>query len=531
MAEATSGGNRVARRLGALGGRTLALIAVILLAIMVGYRLDLRVDASADGRFSLAPELVTIAEETTADTTIVALWSLTGEDALDDGFHDFLATRLQRVAELDEALHYRHVDSVADQPELAALRERHGDLVDRSIYVIGQGTPFRIPVTTRLRVTLQRELAGALVTAATRDRPPIYVLQGHGELPVTGTGSDTLGHVIRRLELAGMRFDPATGVLDEATLSRRNDIYGDGLLIIAGPTAPLGEDTSAKVHAYLRDGGALLAFLDHRCPDDLALVLRRWGVLVAGGMLPRGPQALELLRTQTASDHEVVVRSLEDSKRDARRDFSTLLLDAQRNIADSAITKQTIATGQNLVSPLSTPVVVQDWASQARRMAEREEAPASYVEALEALGTPALRVREPLLVIPPGAGWVAHPDQRQVPPQNEGPTLVLGLALEWQPHRRSANPERGARLALWASRGAARDRWVADPLYANDLLIADLAAWALDRGATTPIADQQFAQYQVDASSGGLTLILALLVAVVPCLCLGAAMLTWWDRR
>jgi hypothetical protein len=67
--------------------------------------------------------------------------------------------------------------------------------------------------------------------------------------------------------------------------------------------------------------------------------------------------------------------------------------------------------------------------------------------------------------------------------------------------------------------------------FANEQLLRRATTWLARRTAATDIPDAELTAFQINASDSGMFAILGLLVAVIPCLCLGLAMLTWWDRR
>ena len=48
---------------------------------------------------------------------------------------------------------------------------------------------------------------------------------------------------------------------------------------------------------------------------------------------------------------------------------------------------------------------------------------------------------------------------------------------------------------------------------------------------STAIPEAETTAFRVDASDGVLLWLSAFLVAIIPCACLGVAILTWWERR
>lgn len=511
-------------RLG-LGGQTLAVLVLTMLAIAAAARADLRLDASADARFSLDPVLVDLASTLAEEVSLVALWSRRDDGRGEAALGRWLDERLKRLAASAPKLRLQHIDAILDQPEIERFAQEHGEAVAPSLYVLREGRrPFRIPLTGALPFTWQRDLGGALVAVTSSTQTPVYVFQGHGELTLDGGDAHGLSALLHRLELAG--FARATR-LGPAELSRWGRVPGDGILLIPGPTAPLGEEAVRALDAYLRDGGAAMILADHRCPDDLALLLRRWGLIIARGQVAN----LAELGSDLPSRGEVpVVHHVDASQRGPDRRFTRLLLGPGQGLASGVgpnpLTDQVAASRRTVISPDSTPLAwltsdLLDDESVAKRISAFDlHLPRQVLPALD-------------ITVDGRVSWLAAstaaPDQ--APPDQPTGRLPLAAGFTWSPHPRSANPDRGARVLLWGSRAAAADRWLGDPLYANDLLLADAAAWLADRGASVPIARQDFRRYQVDISDGGLDLLMILLVAVIPCLCIGAAIITWWERR
>ncbi|MDA3961980.1 MAG: Gldg family protein [Planctomycetota bacterium] len=521
---ATEGG--VTRRLGELGGRTLIIIAVLIAIIAASYRLDLRIDASADGRFSIQDALESIITGLETEVEIVAVWPRETDDPQHDELVTWLDARLAQIAERGPLVSYRQIDSVIDQPALETFAEQHGEALSDSVYVIGAGRPFRMPVTPLSQLTLQRDLGGALIAVSHNERTPVYVLQGHGELPWRSDDDQSQGSLLHRLSLSGFDFDPQQQSLDAAALSQLGRIPGDGVLIIAGPTAPLGPETLAMFAAYLRDGGSALLLLDHRCPDDLALFLRDYGILVARGV----PTGLESLADHTPGRPAVVLRSLDRSLRGADRDFVRLALSAEQLNEQHPVSKQSQGSNRLVVSPLSTDVQITNWRAFAE--ASGDQLPASIASYVSGLSTPPPSEATTLAAMASSEAWLAAPNDRTpAPSTDERPPFGIGHALSFVPHVESANPEDGSRLVVWGSRQLATDRWVANPQFVNDLLLTDAVSWLANRGESTPIAVQEFRRYQVDATETSLWIIMAALVAFIPCACIGAAMLSWWERR
>jgi len=513
---------RVWRRFGDIGTRSILMIAVLFALVIALERIDWRFDWSVDARFSLQEPMLAIIDEIEHEVDLVGIWPQHGLRPQMQELTGFLEQRLPEIAGLSPRLRFRAIDAELDRVALSEFRRAHPTVlgsegpVTPGIYVVGQGRPFHIPLAPMLRVSLQRELGGALITTADSERTPLYLLQGHGELDARADAG--IGAALHRLALAGFAYDPDLGRLDEAALSRRS-IPHDGLLIIAGPSKPLGASSIAALHDYLVAGGSLLLLADHRCPDDLAALLARWGVHIAGAYSARLNASLPPLE----------IKSIDYSLRLEDQRLDRLQIDPAHMAPEHPITRASRNRGQAAISPGSTPIAI-----DAALLAPPADDASAEQRQATAFQPPRAAEHSPLLMLTNQEAWLAPPENKFMPdaPQpDQTMALVVAHALALQPHPDSPRIEHGARLVLWGSREAAAARWVGDSRWANEQLLADMAAWAVRREAATPIAEQRLTAFRVETSDGAIDLLMVLLVAVIPAACVGIAIITWWERR
>ena len=139
----------------------------------------------------------------------------------------------------------------------------------------------------------------------------------------------------------------------------------------------------------------------------------------------------------------------------------------------------------------------------------------------------------PLLQSAPADAWTkARGDAFQVPDTlAKQSALPFAWAIESMQADASVRDDRGARLVVWGSRQAASDGVLGQGRFANADLLVDAARWLLRRERATAIPEAESSAFRVDATDGLLFWLSALLVAAIPCACIGIAILTWWDRR
>jgi len=537
--------------LGLIGGRTLAVLAACVIAVGVAEKSGLRVDASASSRFTLAPELARIIDDQDAEIELVGIWSRRGSDQEATWVGDRAATverYCRLIAERSADFTYRHIDAVLDRPEREAFSTDHGDARSPVLYVVREGREaFPIPITYVAPQIFQRELGGALVALARETATRCYVLQGHGELRPEGGRDDGCGHLLRRIRLAGYEVRG----LDPVAFSRLGRIPDDGILLIPGPTAPLGGELVGAIERFLVHGGAALLLGDDRFASDLAALLRVRGIFVGPGYPrdygddheghfdPRMPglPVLSLLSIHSRygrgrhAYQDLILETGEGTICEGTTDPDrpTNLGHVRPRPDGARITQQTIASGRYLFSPRSTPVRVVDLAEL---IAEVPDA----VERYRGNDTPPFAGGQ-ILTFPAGDAWLApYPEAANaVPPPPEDlqrlPGYNLAWSVEYEPHPDSVNGDRRARIVVWGSRQAASDGVVAGGTNANEMLLVDALAWLSRRGAETPIPAKSFQAFRVECSPTTLFVLMGLLIAVIPCCFLGAAMIAWWERR
>ena len=484
-------------RLGLLGARSAVIVLALILLVAAGHRLDVSWDATPLRSFSLSPEFRAILADIDHPVAMIGVWQPTRLDP-----HDRLREALVRIAAASDQLDWRLIDALRDQPRLDALEERLGfpPLPDSLYLLRDDRPPQRVALHRASIFSLQRDIAGALRQLA-RERPvPVHPLRGHGEL------SDQPGQAavfFQHLQRSGFALRPA---VDAAAVTRLGRLPDDGVLVIAGPQSPLGDEVIAALQRYLIDGGRLLVLADHRCPDDLRQLLQQWSIRPG---LPGHPGT--------------VIKSLDQALRLSGRPFDTLIAQPLGGQPSAErIAGPAAASGRLIVSPRSVPVLALDWESLDEQTAA-ERRTAGLLEPL--LSTALLRISGDDL-------WLARPDDDRVAAQGDDQeTLHLARVLHFPPHPQAVDPDRGARIIVWGSREALTDRWLEGDRFANALLAGEMVAHLAALPQERPIPLQQFQHYMVHTSPTTTNLLAGLLAALLPSICIGVAILAWWERR
>lgn len=494
------------KRLGSLGGRTITVLAVLIVLVAAADRSGWVSDWSADRRFTLSPRLVQLIGAQKEPVELVALWG--AEAQLEP-----VEAMLQRMGSISPTVTYRRIDPVLQKPLMEKFREKHHEAQPFTLYVTRGERVFAIGINGYTRLVLQRDVGGALVTLAEENLPMAYIMQGHGELR-PGGGAENGGQLLRdSLALAGFQVQQVDGTTTQAPSA-------DGILVLAGPTSALGERDVKLVDQHLHDGGGLLILADDQAPNDLIWWLRRHGLFVGGRTLP-DPSS------NAPNPAQIVVTLYHFFKgQEAAFPNHRLLIDGSLLNPAQPITKALAAGGVDLFSPWTSPVMLLQPATP------NQEVNAALIAAYEKVATQPF-TGQPLFRTEAGDAWEkpraapleAPTDLAQHPP------LALAWSVEYQATPDSARAGVGGRIVVWGSRAALSDGVLAQANFANDQFLRQAGAWLARRTAATDIPEAEVAAFQVNASDNALFLILGGLLAVIPCLCLGLAMLTWWDRR
>lgn len=496
------------QRLGSLGGRTLVTLLVLIVLTAAADRSGLLVDWSADRRFTLSPRLTALLQAQTEAVELVGIWG--GDDAERFSAITALVTRMGTVT---PKVTFRRLDPELQKPLVTQFSERFKEVQPGTLYVTRGDRAFTIGLTPATRLVLQREVGGALVTLAEHDLQPAYLMQGHGELRPGAGPNDGANLLARSLALAGFQVTPLDG-------STSQQPAPSGVLVVAGPTGSLGERDLKQLGQHLQDGGGALILADDRAPDDLVRWLRRRGVFI-GNVGPQGDPGADTgnpsLITVSLRRHFV--------GQEAEFPHHNLLLDGPLLNPTQPITQPLLAAGIPVLSPWTSPVfpVMPDPTSDNGQVLK---------ERYRSLGTQPF-MAEPLLRSMPADAWAKPRAQALATPGelDQRPSVPLACAIEYQPAADSVRANVGGRLVVWGSRQAASDAVLAQSNFANEQLLRSASTWLARRTAATDIPEAEIASFQVNASDGGLFAVLGLLLAAVPCVCLGVAMLTWWDRR
>ncbi|MEK7415610.1 MAG: hypothetical protein AAB263_20075, partial [Planctomycetota bacterium] len=465
-------------------------------------------DLSADHRFSVSPALVGHLHGVKTHTELIGMW-----DDGDDGTLGPIADLCRRVSDLAPQMSWRRWDSTRHRPAIVAFESLHGPTARPSVWVVQGERAQCIELHRGSRKTIQRDLAGAFLTLADPHPSRVHFLVGHGELRSGGGAQDGCDVLAGHLKSVGL----ITGITDESTAAPPpRDV-----IAVLGPTASLGFAMLARLDAHLRDGGGVLVLADDRAPQDLGRWLRRRGVLISGAVpsdLITKNDLGSLLRDNAEVYPPCYLVSLNNYVRGKELDLANqnlFLRDPDRINPTANLTAPLINGERQLLAPFSIACE----ALSPKVVAPAGTPPFTADWLLRTLGGDVWEHRRgsPSFEIPNG---LAAADAR-----------MLAWSLLYTPAHDAAASGHGGRLVVWGCRQAASDAVVSQAAYANGQLLAAACRWLAGQEPPPDVPEAELRPFQVVASEGTLDFLLTLLVAIVPVLFIGGALVAWFSQR
>jgi ABC-type uncharacterized transport system involved in gliding motility auxiliary subunit len=251
------------------GGNAL-LMVVIFIAILVGVnflsmRHSKRWDLTAGKQFTLAPESVEILKN--LQTPITALNFSSSQSG---GSRSDTATLLDEYRAHSDKFQVQTIDPEA-QPTLA---RQYGVTTDGTVVLVSGDRRVTVSNPT------ESEITSALIKVTQATQQVVYVTTGHGDRSLDDSGNTGFSTVQAGLERDGFQVKPLM-------LATTNTVPSDaGVVIVAGPHAPIPAQEVDALRSYLARGGRVMIMVDtsldtkdHSLGDaGLGSLLSEWGI-------------------------------------------------------------------------------------------------------------------------------------------------------------------------------------------------------------------------------------------------------------
>ncbi|MDE6875212.1 MAG: GldG family protein [Lachnospiraceae bacterium] len=259
-------------------------VALVIVVNLLVTKLDIQVDLTDDGKFSLDEQTIRLLKDIDEEITIYYFTASGGEspyfDNLFTKYDDY--NSLVKIAYKDPVLHPRfasqYVEDAVSEQSFLVVNETNG----RAKYV-----PYTEAVVTELNyntfrtqvtgVSLENALNSAIQYVTNDNLPVIYNVQGHGE----GSISTTLSGILTKNNIT----------LNEVRLVTQEAVPEDcDILLINQPQTDYMPEEITMIREYLAAGGDAILILDFMTPElaNFNELLTYYGMDVHEGILLEG---------------------------------------------------------------------------------------------------------------------------------------------------------------------------------------------------------------------------------------------------
>jgi ABC-2 type transport system permease protein len=265
------------------GYSTVVILAVIIIAVLVNLfveKLDLKVDMSTEGLYTLTEESEKIAADLENDITIYYVIQSGSEDTMVQEIlnrYEKLSKHI-KVETKDPVLYPKFVSNYTTEDSSNCVIVVNDD-TDISKYIsyydmINYSTDYTTYQTTATDIDIEGKISSAIKYVTSEDVPVVYQITGHGE---TELGS-TLQNEVEKLNVD----------LQTLTSVSAEEIPEDcDMLLINGPTNDFTEDEVTMIEDYLKAGGNAAIFVNYTESDmtNFESLLAYYGITMAEGIV------------------------------------------------------------------------------------------------------------------------------------------------------------------------------------------------------------------------------------------------------
>ena len=270
------------------GYSTVVIAAVIILTVLVNLfvaKLDLKLDLSTEGLYSISEETETIVKGLENDITIYYVVQSGSENKIVEEI-------LKRYKELSDHITVEYRDPVLypkfvsnytseESSNCVIVENKDTDIskfinyVDMLEYNMDYQSYFSgSSQQTVTAIDVEGQISSAIKLVTTDDVPVVYQVTGHGETELNSTLQKNVDKLNVQVETL-------------ATVSAEKIPEDCDMLIINGPTSDFTEEETTMMEDYLKEGGKAAIFVNYTENDmtNFESLLSYYGITVVDGLV------------------------------------------------------------------------------------------------------------------------------------------------------------------------------------------------------------------------------------------------------
>lgn len=454
------------------GYSTVVIIAVIVIAVFINLfteRLDLKIDMSSEGLYTLTEETQKIANEIKDDITI---YYVVQEDYESVIIQEILnrykkLSKNIKVENRDPVMYPKFVSNYTSEESnncvivVNETKDTHkfinySDMINSTV----DYQTYQMTVTD---IDVEGQISSALQYVISEDVPVVYQVIGHGEIELNGTLQKNVGK---------LNVD-----LQRLTSVSVEEIPEDcDMLLINGPENDFTEEEVAMIEDYLQNGGNATIFVNHTSSDmtNFHSLLAYYGITPVEGIVVEG------------SGHYM-------------GNYPTYLL-------PNVTTAHEVVTGvnnnhKNVIMPISTGLLE----NSVRDTLEFTNFLTSSDDAYSKVNT--------------NSQTVSKEDG-----DIDGP-FYLGVAVEEEYNNHHT------KLVVFGSSYMLEEQMIITNQFGNQELLLDSINWMVEHEAGLNIPTKSIEQQYVTVQPAQIGFWAVLLIGVLPVIILAAGIIVWLKRR
>lgn len=457
------------------GYSTVVIIAVIVIAVLVNLfteKLDLKVDMSSEGLYTLTEETEKIVKNIKDDITIYYVV----QDGNEDTVVQEILNRYQKLSKKitiemkDPVMYPKFVSTYTSEESTNCIivvnEATQAHKFINYIDMMNYSTNYQTYQTTLTDIDVEGQISSAIQYVISEDLPVVYQVTGHGETELNSTLENSVGKLNVDLQML-------------TTVSTEEIPEDCDMLLINGPLNDFTEDEVAMIEEYLKNGGNAAIFVNYNAEGDM---LNFYSLLAYYGITPVDGIVFE------GSGHYM-------------GNYPTYLLPDVK-------TAHEIVTGvnngnKNVIMPITKGLEE----NQVRDSIEFTNFLLSSDSSYSKTGTGA-----DLQTISKEDGDI------------DGP-FYLGVAVE------ETYDDITTKLAVFGSSYMLEEQMVATNQFGNQDLLLDTVSWMVEHDAGLSIPTKSIEQQYVSVQPAQIGFWAILLVGVLPVLVIVAGVVVWFRRR